>query len=341
MPWSTCSRSSDAFIESEIAPLQAADDNECFFDHRREFARTDLERGGVPSREWETLLAQMSRRADAAGFCRHGLPEALGGREGGNLDMAVIREHLAARGLGLHDEFQSESSIVANPPFAQILHSLGSDAQRAMAAPMITSDVRIAFGLTEPDHGSDAKWLETAAVRDGDGWRINSVDRFNSGMHDVDARRHLRAYVRGAGRRARPGRAHGPDRQPRRVRRLPVVHVQHALRARPNHAAQRGRRRGAVLTINTFAVSGSGTSQIAQPGAHGPYCTWDVVAKGRLTNSTANLLELCASEPSGYAVAYERGRAACTVPARALSGERGPRRTSGKAAPRASRPLQE
>ena len=31
----------DAFIEREIAPLEATDDNIRFFDHRREDARTD------------------------------------------------------------------------------------------------------------------------------------------------------------------------------------------------------------------------------------------------------------------------------------------------------------
>ena len=31
----------DAFIEAEIKPLQAEGDNERFFDHRREHARTD------------------------------------------------------------------------------------------------------------------------------------------------------------------------------------------------------------------------------------------------------------------------------------------------------------
>ena len=31
----------DAFIEREIKPIQARDDNERFFDHRRENARTD------------------------------------------------------------------------------------------------------------------------------------------------------------------------------------------------------------------------------------------------------------------------------------------------------------
>ena len=33
----------DAFIEAEIKPLQAQDDNERFFDHRREWARTDFD----------------------------------------------------------------------------------------------------------------------------------------------------------------------------------------------------------------------------------------------------------------------------------------------------------
>ena len=53
----------DAFIEEEIAPLQAQDDNERFFDHRREFSRTDFENDGVPRADWEELLREMRRRA--------------------------------------------------------------------------------------------------------------------------------------------------------------------------------------------------------------------------------------------------------------------------------------
>jgi acyl-CoA dehydrogenase len=41
--------------------------------------------------------------------------------------------------------------------------------------------MRIAFGLTEPNHGSDATWMETRAVRDGDGWRINGEKMWNTG----------------------------------------------------------------------------------------------------------------------------------------------------------------
>ena len=47
----------DAFIEREIAPLQA--ENMQYFDQRREHARTDWEHDGIPTREWEDLLAEM------------------------------------------------------------------------------------------------------------------------------------------------------------------------------------------------------------------------------------------------------------------------------------------
>ena len=38
----------DRFIAREIKPLEEADDNIRFFDHRREWARTDFENGGLP-----------------------------------------------------------------------------------------------------------------------------------------------------------------------------------------------------------------------------------------------------------------------------------------------------
>ena len=63
----------DAFIEREIMPLQHQDDNDRFFDHRREDARTDWERGGLPNEEWEALLFEARRRADAAGHYRYPL----------------------------------------------------------------------------------------------------------------------------------------------------------------------------------------------------------------------------------------------------------------------------
>jgi acyl-CoA dehydrogenase len=57
----------DDFIEKEIKPIEARDDNIRFFDHRREYARTDFENGGLPRKEWEDLLIEAKRVADKAG----------------------------------------------------------------------------------------------------------------------------------------------------------------------------------------------------------------------------------------------------------------------------------
>jgi len=192
----------DAFIEREIAPLEG--EHPEYFDHRREFARTDWENGGRPRREWEELLAEMRRRADAGGHLRYALPRELGGQNGSSLGMAVIREHLAARGLGLHNDLQNESSIVGNFPTVIMMLRFGTPAQKAeLLEGMITGEVRIGFGLTEPGHGSDATWLETTAVRDGDGWRIRGQKRFNSGLHHAT---HDFVFARTSGR---PGEADG------------------------------------------------------------------------------------------------------------------------------------
>ena len=48
----------DAFIAAEIKPLEQQDDNIRFFDHRREWARTDFENGGLPRHEWESCWSK-------------------------------------------------------------------------------------------------------------------------------------------------------------------------------------------------------------------------------------------------------------------------------------------
>jgi len=174
----------DHFIAAEINPLEEADDNIRFFDHRREHARTDWDRGGLPRHDWEALLGEMRRRADRAGFLRLALPKEYGGEDIGNLAMAVIREHLAAKGLGLHNDLQNESSIVGNFPQVLMFRDFGTPEQKQrFIGGMLDGSVRIGFALTEPNHGSDATWMETRAVRDGNGWRISGEKFWNTGVH--------------------------------------------------------------------------------------------------------------------------------------------------------------
>lgn len=168
----------DAFIEAEIKPLER--ENIQFFDHRRENARTDWDNDGRPRDEWRALIAEMERRADAAGHLRYCLPVSCGGGGAGNLANAVIREHLAAKGLGLHNDLQDESSIVGNFPIVPALDRYATPEQRSYIDGIITGDKHLSFALTEPNHGSDATWLETRSVRDGDHWVINGMKRWNS-----------------------------------------------------------------------------------------------------------------------------------------------------------------
>jgi alkylation response protein AidB-like acyl-CoA dehydrogenase len=194
----------DVFITQEITPLQNSNDNNRFFDYRREHSRTNWEAGGLPRPEWESLLHEATRRADHAGFYRFPLPKAYGGHgsNSSNLWMAVIREHLASKGLGLFNDLQTEHSVVGNfPDFVMVQH-FGTEAQkRELIWGRLEGKVRVTFGLTEPEHGSDATHMATKAkreVRGGvEGWRIDGGKKWQTGMHRAT---HCLIFARTEGR---------------------------------------------------------------------------------------------------------------------------------------------
>lgn len=174
----------DDFIERVIKPLENQDDNIRFFDHRREDARTDWERGGLPNAEWEALLEKAKRLADAAGHYRYPVGKEYGGRDGTNLGMAIIREHLAKKGLGLHNDLQNEHSIVGNNVGLLLMLAYGTEEQKAeWVDDLMEGKKSFAYGITEPNHGSDATHMETTAVRTGDEWIINGEKTWNTGIH--------------------------------------------------------------------------------------------------------------------------------------------------------------
>jgi alkylation response protein AidB-like acyl-CoA dehydrogenase len=192
----------DAFIEAEIKPLERENDNIKYFDHRREYERTDWERGGLPKKEWEALLAEARMRADKAGHLRFSWPKDLGGKEGSQLWLAVIREHLASKGLGLHNDLQNEHSIVSNNPFVVMFKTFATPEQYARDGDKLLKQQMItAFGLTEPNHGSDATFMETRAVpheKDGKkGWLINGEKMWTTGMHVAT---HVIVFARTSGK---------------------------------------------------------------------------------------------------------------------------------------------
>ena len=174
-------RDLDDFIELEIRPLQAQDDNERFFDHRREWARTDFENDGVPRADWEELLREMRRRADVAGWLRLALPPEFGGRSASNLEMAIIREHLATKGLGLFNDLQNESSVVGNFPTVLMMRDFGTEEQKQLyLQPLLDGEIFSCYSMTEPQAGADPGQFTCQAELQGNEWVINGEKWFAS-----------------------------------------------------------------------------------------------------------------------------------------------------------------
>ncbi|KAI9367215.1 acyl-CoA dehydrogenase/oxidase [Aspergillus egyptiacus] len=199
----------DNFITSTILPLQHADDNNRFFDHRREYARTNWEQGGLPRREWEELLNKARVLADQAGFYRFSLPKVYGGaaHPNTNLYMSAIRFHLSSHpvyggGLGLANDLQNEHSVIGNFPDVLMLHHFGNEEQRTTHIPKrLRGEFRTTFGLTEPDHGSDATFMSTRAspaTKNGvKGWEINGAKKWQTGAHFCT---HMIVFARTSGK---------------------------------------------------------------------------------------------------------------------------------------------
>jgi alkylation response protein AidB-like acyl-CoA dehydrogenase len=201
----------DKFIDTQISPLQASNDNNRFFDHRREHARTDWDNAGLPRPEWESLLSQAIRLADKAGFYRFALSPEYGGSnvKSKNYWMAVIREHLASKGLGLFNDLQTEHSVVGNFPVVIMGARFGTEEQKKiMIDGQLNGSVRMTFGLTEPDHGSSVLDMQTKA-REGTGpngekgWIITGRKKWQTGMHHAT---HCLIFARTA---AEDGNSHG------------------------------------------------------------------------------------------------------------------------------------
>ena len=106
-------------------------------------------------------------------------PEEYGGGGADNLSYALVIEELARVDSSVAITVAAHTSLGTWP-----LYAFGSDEQKADWMPRLCSGERLgAFGLTEPEAGSDAGNTRTRAELDGDEWVINGAKQFitNSG----------------------------------------------------------------------------------------------------------------------------------------------------------------
>ena len=76
--------------------------------------------------------------------------------------MAVIREHLASQGLGLHNDLQNEHSIVGNFPCHRHVRHFGTPAQKENSSVgALNFEVRLGVRPDRAGSGSEATHMET------------------------------------------------------------------------------------------------------------------------------------------------------------------------------------
>ncbi|MFD6889032.1 acyl-CoA dehydrogenase family protein [Streptomyces sp. NPDC059957] len=140
----------------------------------REYLARTAREGGHPDELW----------ADAAklGYLGVNLPEEYGGGGGGIAELSIVLEELGAAGCPL-------LMMVVSPAICgTVISRFGTEDQKRAWLPGLADGTRtMAFGITEPDAGSNSHRITTTARRDGDDWVLTGRKVFISGVDIADA----------------------------------------------------------------------------------------------------------------------------------------------------------
>ena len=118
----------------------------------------------------------------AAGLLGLHLPEDYGGGGGGMADAVVVVEELAAQGMPLL------IWVISPAICGSILACHASEEMKRRWLPRIADGTeKMAFGLTEPDAGSNSHNIKTTAKRIDTGWRISGSKYYISAVDQSDA----------------------------------------------------------------------------------------------------------------------------------------------------------
>jgi short/branched chain acyl-CoA dehydrogenase len=145
----------------------------------RDFARSEI---APHVEEWDdaaSLPVEIVRAMGDLGLFGLPFPEEWGGGGGDFLSMCLAIEEIGRVDQSIGITLSAGVGLGATPIFR-----FGDDEQRGRWLPdLLAGRALAAFGLTEPDAGSDARATRTRAVADGDGWVLSGTKAFitNSG----------------------------------------------------------------------------------------------------------------------------------------------------------------
>ena len=124
---------------------------------------------------------EFSRAAGERGWLAVAWPPDFGGKGLSYFEQMIYMEEMAEAGAPQEHHRRAVQQVGPS-----IILS-GSDEQKHEFLPRIASgEISFAMGLSEPGAGSDLAAVQTAAVRDGDEFRVTGHKRFTSGAHFSD-----------------------------------------------------------------------------------------------------------------------------------------------------------
>lgn len=112
------------------------------------------------------------------GLC---IPEELGGSGAGILGLAIAIEEVAK-----YSNAAALMLLLTRLPTGPLLIAGSEELQRRYLTPLATGAQRAAFGLSEPQAGSDVMGMRTRAVADGDDWVLSGTKCWMSGVRQAD-----------------------------------------------------------------------------------------------------------------------------------------------------------
>ena len=140
-----------------------------FRDNYRRFCEKEIAPLVSEAEETETFPLQLFSKMARLGYVCPRYPEKYGGAGIDKLTEVIMREETSRICQGICSSWSAHSYLGTYPIF-----KWGSEEQKqTYLVPAIQGEKIAAFGLTEPDAGSDIKSIRTTAKREGDDYVIN------------------------------------------------------------------------------------------------------------------------------------------------------------------------
>jgi short-chain 2-methylacyl-CoA dehydrogenase len=156
-----------------------SDEQEAIRNLARDFAEGEVRPAAEELDRTKSFPYEIVRKLGGLGLMGIPYPEEYGGGGADNLSYAIAIEELARVDSSVAITVAAHTSLGTWP-----LYAFGSEEQKAEWMPLLCSGERLgAFGLTEPEAGSDAGNVRTRARLDNGEWVINGAKQFitNSG----------------------------------------------------------------------------------------------------------------------------------------------------------------